>query len=176
MNRVDKQQAIILLTAAAIVAGFGLLRYWPVFRQKQALAAQMQQQHEQMEEIRAHSSLLPELRYQRRLLEEDLGEFVRKIPQSQDFAGLWQQIADAINTSKLRDQRVVPGAEIKTGRFCCIPLTIECRGSLEQIFSFFRAIEGMDRLIRVEDVSLENGPEFEADLTMKAKVSVYYQS
>jgi len=171
----DKQQALIILAAVIMVTGFGGLRYLPMFRQKQAMAARMVQQRQEMDEIHTHSCLLPELRHQKKELEEQLGEFTQKIPQGRDFARLWQQIADAMNACRLREQWVQPGAEQAAGRLSCIPLAIECRGSMEQIFAFVKAVEAMDRLMRLDDLKLENGADFAADLKMSARVLVYYQ-
>jgi type IV pilus assembly protein PilO len=175
MKITDKQQVLILLAGVVMLTGFGGLRYVPVLRQKQALAARMEQQQQEMEEIRANSSLLPELRHQKGTLQDGLDQFVRKIPQGRDFARLWQQIADAMNTCGVRDPWVQPGTEIQTGCLSCIPLTIECKGSMSQIFAFIKAIEGLDRLIRMEDVKLENSADFDATIKMSAKVAVYYQ-
>jgi type IV pilus assembly protein PilO len=171
----DKQQAVIVLAAVIMLTGFGGLRYLPLFRQNQAMAARMQQQKQDMQDIQTHGCLLPELRHQKKLLEESLDCFAQKIPQGRDFARLWQQIADAMNACRLSDQRVQPGTEQKAGRLSCIPLTIECRGSMEQIFAFVKAVEEMDRLMRMDDLRLENSPEFTADLKMSARVLVYYQ-
>ena len=60
-------------------------------------------------------------------------------------------------------------------QLCSIPLTLECKGSLEQIFAFFQSLENMDRLIRIEEVTLENDTDFNAVVKLKAKANVYYQ-
>lgn len=173
-RRIDKQQLLILAAAAVMLGGFAGLRYVPALHQKQTLAARMEQQRLEMEEIQTYSELLPELRNQQDTLKSNLEQFARKIPLDRDFAKLWQQIADAMNACRLRDQWVQPGTETRKGRFCCIPLTIECKGSLEQVFAFLKAVEEMDRLIRMEDVKLENGKEFDATLKMSVQASVYY--
>jgi Tfp pilus assembly protein PilO len=171
----DKQQALIVLAAVVMLTGFGGLRYLPLFRQKQAMAARMQQQSLQMDDIQTHSCLLPELRHQKKQLEDGLSEFTQKIPQGRDFARLWQQIADAMNTCRLSDQWVQPGTEQQAGRLNCIPLAIECKGSMEEIFAFVKSVEEMDRLMRMEDLKLENSPEFSGHLKMTARVLVYYR-
>lgn len=158
-----------------MLGGFAGLRYVPVLRQRQALAARMQQQSSELEEMHMYSALLPELRNRKAELQDSLDHFTRKIPQGRDFARLWQQIADAMNECKLRDQWVQPGTEVQAGRLGCIPLTMECKGSLQQVFAFLNTVEGMDRLIRMEDVTLENSGDFDANLKMTARVAVYYQ-
>ena len=57
-----------------------------------------------------------------------------------------------------------------------IPLTLECRGSLKQLFAFFQAMEDMDRLVRFEEVKFENDSDFNAVVKLNVKANVYYQS
>ena len=55
------------------------------------------------------------------------------------------------------------------------PLTIECTGTAEQIFTFFRMLENFDRLVCFEEVQMENDKDFGAMLKLNAKANVYYQ-
>jgi Tfp pilus assembly protein PilO len=128
-----------------------------------------------MQQVCTHSALIPELKQQRDRLSVQLAPFDQKIPTGRNFAQLWQQIADVMNACNLSDQLVQPGLELKSDRLCSIPLTIECKGTLEQIFAFFQSLEGIDRLIRIEEVKLENDAAFDAAVKLSAKASVYYQ-
>jgi type IV pilus assembly protein PilO len=172
----DKQQLIILGLGAAILCGFGVFQYIPVIRQNHAIRSGMQQQDQLSETIRSQSALLPELKQQEIELQQELVPFNTKVPQERRFAQFWQQIADVMNECKLTDQLVQPGQELKSDQLCSIPLTLECQGSLEQLFAFFQAMENMDRLIRFEEVKLENGTDLNAVVKLYAKASVYYQS
>lgn len=173
--KLDKQQLIILSLSAVIVCGFGVFQYIPLIRQKHAVQEGMAQQDQLSEMICSQSALLPELIQQEKQLQEELIPFSRKIPQGRQFSQLWQQIADVMNECKLTDQLVQPGEELKADSLCSIPLTFECRGSLEQLFAFFQAMENMDRLIRFEDVKFENDSDFNAVVKLNAKANVYYQ-
>lgn len=172
----DKQQLIIIGLSAVILCGFGVFQYIPVIRQRHAIREEMTQQDALSEMICSQNALLPELKQQEKQLEESMASFAQKIPRDRQFAQLWQRIADVMNECKLSDQLVQPGKELKSDRLCSIPLTLECRGSLEQLFAFFRAMEDMDRLIRFEEVKFENDSDFNAVVKLNARASVYYQS
>lgn len=174
--KLDRQQLIIMGLSAAILCGFAIFQYIPVIRQKHAIRDGMAQQDQLSEMIRLQSALLPELKQQEKQLREALVPFNQKVPQDRQFAQLWQQIADVMNECKLSDQLVQPGEELKSDQLCSIPLTLECRGSLKQLFAFFQAMENMDRLIRFEEVKFENDSDFNAVVKLNAKASVYYQS
>ena len=173
--KLDKQQLIILGLSTVILCGFGVFQYAPVIRQKHAIRSRMAQQDQISETICSQSALLPELKQREKQLQEELIPFSRKVPQGRHFARLWQQIADVMNECKLTDQLVQPGEELKSDQLCSIPLTFECQGSLKQLFTFFQAMENMDRLIRFEEVKFENDSDFGAVVKLNAKANVYYQ-
>jgi Tfp pilus assembly protein PilO len=175
MKNLDKQQIIIVLLAVVVAGGFAAFRYTPIVRQKYAALQQMEAQDTVMQQVCTDSAQIPELKLQRDQLRDELVTFTQKVPKGRNFAQLWQQIADVMNACELSDQYVQPGHELKSDQLCSIPLKIECKGTLEQIFSFFQSLESVDRLIRIEEVRLENDAEFNAVVKLFAKASVYYQ-
>jgi Tfp pilus assembly protein PilO len=176
MKQMDKQQITILVLGAILLAGFGMFRYMPIVHKKLELKEQMARQSVSMEQIQEYSRLLPELNQQKKQMEEKQRQVSGKIPQDKQFAQLWQQIAEAMNQCNLQDQLVQPAAEITSKEVCCIPLTIECQGTFDQVFKFFQLLENFDRLICFEDIQLENSDDFNAVLKLRARAQVYYQS
>ena len=175
MKQIDKQQVTILILGAVVLFGFGLFRYMPIVRKRVALKEQMNHQSLSMEQIQEYSRLLPELNQQKRQLEDTIQTSSGKIPEGKQFARLWQQIAEVMNECKLQDQLVQPETEMKSDQLCCIPLRIECKGSLEQMFIFFQKLENFDRLISFEEVKLENSSDLDAEIKLNAKANVYYK-
>jgi Tfp pilus assembly protein PilO len=175
MKKPDKQQLIILLLGVAVSVGFGIFRYIPIVRQKFAIQKQMEQQNQVIDEICSFSVLIPELKEQKSQLEIQLLPFEQKVPQGRNLATLWRQVADVMNKCGLTDQLVQPGVEVKSQELCSIPLTIECNGTMEQIFSFFESLEEINRLIRIEQVTLDRGGDLNSGIKLKAQASVYYQ-
>ncbi|MHC4385798.1 MAG: type 4a pilus biogenesis protein PilO, partial [Planctomycetota bacterium] len=150
-------------------------RYIPIVRQKYAIQKQMDQQNLVIDEICSQSALIPELRQKKSQLEKQLLPFTQKVPHGRNLSTLWRHIAEVMNECKLTEQLVQPGVELKSEELCSIPLTIECKGSMEQVFTFFQSLENIDRLIRIEEVTLENGDNLSSIVKMNAKASVYYQ-
>ena len=175
MKKMDKQQIAILVSGVIVLVAFGLFRYMPIVRDKLAIKEQMAQQSLSMEQIQEYSQRLPELHQQKKELEQAWQLRSGKIPEGKQFAQLWQQIAEVMNECQLRDQLVQPAAEKKSDDICCVPLKIECKGTLQQMFTFFQLLENFDRLICFEEVQLENDADFSAILKLSAKANVYYQ-
>lgn len=175
MKKPDKQQWIILLVGAVVIVGFGAFRYIPIVRQKLEVQNQMDQQNQIMDEICSASVLLPELKQEKKQFEEKLLSFDQKVPQGRNFASLWRQIAEIMNQCGLSDQSVQPGPEIKSQQLCSIPVTIECKGSMQQVFLFFSSLEQINRLVRIEQVTLDRDGDLNSRVGLKAQAKVYYQ-
>ena len=140
MKYIDKQQVTIFLLGAMILIGFGVFLYAPIVRKKLALKSQMARQSLSMEQIQAYSRRLPELEMQKRTLQQQVQTHAGKIPEGKEFAHLWHRIAEAMNACNLQNQLVQPETEKSFEELNCVPMKIECTGSLEQVFSFFRSI------------------------------------
>lgn len=175
MANLEKQQIMILIVGGFILTGFGVFRYAPILRQKFELRSQLNKHVQDIEQISGQGSILPELEKKKESMQAQQEMFRSRIPSGRGFAQLWQQIADVMNDCQLTDQLVQPGTEIKSDDLCCIPLTIECMGTYDQIFMFFQSLESMDRLIRIDEVKLENDSDFRATLKLNAKANIYYQ-
>jgi Tfp pilus assembly protein PilO len=175
MRNLDKQQLIILAVSIVLGGGFVVFKYVPIIREKHALHKQMDQQALVIEQVCSQSALWPELKYKKVQIENQLAPFAEKIPQGRNFAQLWQQVAEVMNAYNLQEQVVQPGDELKSGQLCSIPLTIECKGSLVQLFTFIQELENLHRLIRFEKIQIENDKEFTGFVKMNAEASIYYQ-
>ena len=81
-----------------------------------------------------------------------------------------------MNEHDLKEQLIKPGGEIKTDILNCIPVTIKCKGSLEHMFSFYKRLQNLDRLVRIEKVELVNDRDLDGQVSMKTKMVVFYTS
>lgn len=171
----DKKQLTILLLAGLILSGLAVYRYLPLIRKKLEMKKQISRQDQTMQQIQQYSGKLPELRQEKERLWEQLTDYSLKVPEGKQFAHLWNQIADMMNTCSLAEQLIRPGQEKKSDKLCCIPLTIECSGTLDQMFDFFQSLESLDRMVRLEEIKLVNSNDFDATVKLNATANIYYQ-
>ena len=173
---IDKHPTLILMVLLLTAVGLGAYQYYPVHLQKKALRETLRKQENKLDEIRSYSEKLPMLHREVKSLEPRSEEFSRRFPLDQRFSQLWQQIAEIMERNHLSDQLVRPGV-VSCGRdFCSIPLEIQCSGTFEDFFEFFRSLEQFDRLIRMEDVHIRNDANVSGQLTLHANARVFYQS
>lgn len=172
----EKQQIVICVAAGVMVGGFVLFRYLPLRKRikgvEQTRAAQMLV----ISKASAESAQLPALKEQLLKLEKVFGNYEANIPAQRDLGVFLQRIAGLMSKHNLGDQLVQPGKEIEAEGLHCIPITMRCKGRLKQIFEFFSSLQVLDRVVRIEQVKLENDSDFSGEVSMETEMIVYYRS
>lgn len=172
----EKQQIMILVLAAAIVGGFVLLRYLPLRNIMEAVKQQRAKQDLDIAKAQVDKNQLPMLQNQLQRLQEVVTNFQVKIPVERDLGSFLRKIADLMNELALKEQVITPGSEIQTDKLNCIPINIQCKGKLSQIFGFYKNLQTLGRLVRIERVELLNDRDFNGDVTMDTKAVIYYRA
>lgn len=175
MKFFEEKPMLLMVLLIVIGTGLGIFQYYPVHVQKRALKKTLSKQTTTMDEIKSHCVQLPILHRQVLDLQVKASEYNQCFPPNQQFAQLWQQIAQIMDKNQLQDQLVRPGEVVCDDQLCAIPLDIECSGTFEQLFQFFRCMEDFERLIRMEDISIRNSTDLSGIVTLNAKARVYYQ-
>jgi Tfp pilus assembly protein PilO len=171
----EKQQMIIFSIAAVLFLGFGIFRYYPLAKQKQRIEKRSNDQMLAVAKANTHGMQLPFLRKHIAAVRAKTKKYETKVPDNRQFAELWRQFASVMNKHNLKEQLVQPGEEIQGSIANCIPITIECSGTLSQIFELFKSLQDFERLIRIENIQLINDKNYSGPLKMKAQASVYYR-
>jgi len=171
----ERQQILICVVAAVMVAGFVLFRYLPLQKKRKALKQTKAAQVLAVAKASDEQKQLPMLKEQLLKLQKVAGNYDANIPAQRDLGAFLHKIADLMNRQKLTEQVVQPGDEMKAGEFNCIPVNIQCKGELTQIFEFYKQLQGLGRLVRIEQVKLVNEKDFSGTVTMQTNAVIYYR-
>jgi Tfp pilus assembly protein PilO len=109
-------------------------------------------------------------------LQRELENYEANIPRQRDLGGFLHRIADLMNEHNLSEQVIEPRKEVKADKLHCIPVNMQCKGKLAQIFEFYRRLQGLDRLVRIEQVKLTNDSDYDGQVSMEAKAVIYYRA
>jgi Tfp pilus assembly protein PilO len=172
----ERQQLSICVAAGVMVVGFVLLRYLPLHKRMNTLSQTQAAQTLTIAKGAADNQQLLVLKEQLLKLQQNLENYEANIPRQSDIGVFLHRIADLMNEHKLSGQVIEPRKEIKTEKLNCIPVNMKCKGKLAQIFEFYRRLQGMDRLIRIEQVKLFNDSDFSGEVSMDAKAVIYYMA
>jgi Tfp pilus assembly protein PilO len=124
----------------------------------------------------AQSRQLPAFEKQRSELKSSVGDYDVKVPRDRDLGAFLQKITGLMNKHDLKEQLIQPGKELSDDQLSCIPVSMQCKGSLRQMFDFFRALQALDRLVRIQHVELSNAGDFSGEVSMRAETVVYYRA
>jgi len=171
----ERQQIVICAAAAVMVGGFVLLRYLPLQKKIKAVEQAHAVQTVAIAKASHQSEQLPALKERLLKLQTAVGNYEANIPSRRALGVFLHTIANLMNEHNLTKQLVQPGKEIKAGQLSCIPVTMQCKGGLKQIFEFFRRLQKLDRLVRIEQVKLVNDTDFSGQVRMQTKAVIYYR-
>lgn len=171
-----KQQLAICVVAVMLIADFlwfGCLPLWKTMRAiKQTKAAL----REVITKGTIGSRQLPVLKEQLQKLQGTVSNYEVNVPTQRDLGGFLQQIANLMTDHSLSEQVVAPSKEIEADGLSCIPINIKCKGRLAQVFQFYKRLQRLDRLVRVEQVKLVNDSDFSGEVGMETKAVIYYRT
>ena len=173
-----KKQLVILVVSAVMLVMFALLQYFPMRRKMMASKRSAMAQKAALNESALAQQRLPELRKEFAKLQGQVGNFDAKIPDGRNTGDFLWQIAGIMSDHELKRPLIEQGDEtiekVKHQDLICIPVTIKCQGRLEQIFEFSKSLQGLDRLIRIEQIELKNDNNYSGQVDMMAKAVIYY--
>lgn len=170
-----KQQAWLYAIAVVFCACFVFYGYLPSHKKLQSLRQAGMQQRRLIETAAVQSEELPAIKARLASTEQIVDHYESYVP-AEGSSGLFlQEIARIMTVHHLADQVVVPSKEVESGGVGCIPVHVNCTGSLKDIFGFFRDFQAMERLVRVEKVILQNDRDFTGRVTLDTDAVIFYQ-
>ena len=172
----ERQQVLICIAAVVMVGGFLLFRYFPSREKLRSLEQQRVERTLAITKASNDSLLIPTIKEQLARLQEIAENYEKNVPAKRSLGEFLHRIADLMDSHGLKDQLVQPGEEVASGRLNGIPISVQCKGNLKQMFKLFKSFVGSERLIRIEQVKLSNAKDFSGDVTMQTKGVIYYRS
>ncbi len=173
---IQRQQLVIYVIAGSIVFAFVLFRYMPLRRKILAIEQVKTGQTLVIAKGVADGKQLPLLEEQLLKLQGELGDYEASIPGQRDLGEFLHRIADLMKEHSLTDQVITPGKEVKADEFICIPVSMLCDGELSRISEFYRRLQALDRLVRIEQVKFTNDNSYSGQVSMEMDIVVYYRA
>lgn len=172
----EKQQIAICIIAGAIVCVFVLFWYLPLKKKIKSIKQTRTAQTLTIAKGTADKNQLPLLKEQLLKMQTELGNYEVKMPKQRALGEFLSRIADLMNEHNLREQVIVPLEEIKAEQLNCIPVNIQCKGNIKQIFRFYHRLQDLGRLVRIERVKLVNDSDFTGEVKSETKAVIYYKA
>jgi len=171
----EKQQLLICGTALAILGGFVFFGYMPL-QEKLLQVRQVKSDNELLiSSALEHKNQLSARKVELENIKNSIFNYDLNIPPKRELGVFLQRISELINKHELGQQVVLPGVETVSGDLRCIPIKIQCKGSLPRIFDFYTSLQGLDRMVRIENVKLVNSKDYSGQVSMQTTAVIYYK-
>jgi len=170
-----RQQVWVYVITLLFLADFLFYGYMPSHRRLQNLRMSRSQQATMIQAAATQSKELPTLKLRLKNVQKVVEHYDAYIPRAASPGVFLKEIAGIMDKHRLMDQVVVPGQEVESSGVGCVPVHINCKGSLKDLFSFFHDFQAMERLVRIESVSLKNDSEYTGQVSMETDAVVFYQ-
>lgn len=171
----ERKQIAIYVSAGVMIMAFMLFRYLPLRKAIKTVEQTKNAQKLAISKASIEKVQLPTFKDRLLNLQQKVGDYEANIPAQRDLGIFLQQIADLMSKQNLKEQVVAPGKEIETTKLNCIPVSVQCKGKLDQIFGFYKLMQELDRLVRIEQVKLINDNDFSGDVGMQTELVIYYR-
>ncbi|MFC1633900.1 type 4a pilus biogenesis protein PilO [Planctomycetota bacterium] len=170
------QQIAICAVAGTIMCVFVIFWYLPLRKKMGTIKQAKAEQVLTIARGMADAGQLPVLKEQLQEMRIELQGYEAKIPDQRDFGSFLGRITDLMNEHNLKEQNIEPGDIVEADKFNCIPVSMQCRGRLTQIFNFYEHLQDLDRLIRIEQIKLSNDAAYNGQVSMETKAVIYYKA
>jgi type IV pilus assembly protein PilO len=171
----QRQQIWVCVVGVLFLADFVFYGYLPSHRRLQSLRQGKLQEERLIQTARSRQQALPELEQSLKATQEAVANFEDNVPAERALGLFLNQIASIMTEHALTDQEVVPGNEIAVDNLNCIPVQMQCKGSLQGVFGFFNDLQRLGRLVRIEKVELKDDGNFLGHITMQTKAVIFYR-
>ncbi len=171
-----KQQMWVCIIAGLFVCDFVACGYLPSRQRLTSLERVAAQQRKTIATAAAQSAELPGLERRLREMRKAVEGFDLRVPADRALGTFLQQIAGIMKDCGLGEQVVLPGKEVKTEDLNCVPIHVACKGTLTDIFRFFRKLQSLDRLVRIEKVALDNDMDLTGQISVQVEAAIFEQS
>lgn len=157
--RIERDQLCTILIVLGLVAIYAVGVWIPHRKRTENVRRQIKEATQQLEVDRANSRKLDSLARKVFDLKQVVSSAPQIVPREGELAGLLKRLSADLEYQGAADQAIEVRPTIETREYSVIPVTLRFRASFAGVFSFLKKIEAMDRLVRIEQLSLEGDPE-----------------
>jgi len=170
-----RQQAWVLGIGVLFLADFVFYGYMPSHRRLESLSRAREQHRDIIKMAMSQAEALPALEKRHKETAGIVQRYEGSVPSESALGVFLGQIASIMTAHQLTDQVVEPGKEIETEALSCIPVRLNCTGTLSAVFSFFSDLQELHRLVRIEKIALTNDSGFTGRVAMQTEAVIFYR-
>jgi Tfp pilus assembly protein PilO len=168
-----KQNWLVLVVPLAMLAAAGGAVYYPQHRELSHLTERIQDKRELLDGDLETVARLPELIKEVEDMKRQYRNFDRRLPKRQELGEFLREITLNLPKENLTSDRIEPGNPTREERFQTLPIRMHLRGGFLSLTRFLHRVEDMERLARVDKLSMEAEPG-DDELSIDMRMNIYF--
>ncbi len=174
MQRLTPDNWVTLVVLAAIVTAAMLLVYLPQGEELQAVRHRMVSQRLAMDADAEKAAVVPQMVREINAMQRRYKGFERRMPKRKELGGFLREISSILASERLSNQLTEPGNPTREELFHTLPIIMKFQGSYLSLASLLERIDGMERLTRVQKLSIARDRKGE-DLNIEVQMNIYFK-
>jgi Tfp pilus assembly protein PilO len=178
--RFGKDSWIVLGLLVAMVAGGVLIVYRGQGKRIDDLKTKVLASEASLKAKGETVKTVPDLVKQVAAMRKRYKNFDRKLPASQELGGFLREISGYLGDEKFSDQVIEPGSPTREELFHTLPIIMRFKGSYLTSVDFFKRIDEMKRLTRMQKLKITRKPikdsekETTPELDIELQLNIYF--
>jgi Tfp pilus assembly protein PilO len=153
--------------------------YWFVFKPQNEEIAQAKKEIEQkelmLEKLEAATSQAVELAARIGEIQSGITTVEARLPNDKEVDRVLQQVSDLAKEHRLKVPRFKPMKTVNSGRYKEKPIEVQAEGYFDDFYEFLLAIEKMERIMRLPDLTLERNDDDDGSMSAEFTLTVYFE-
>ncbi len=174
MIRINKDSYIMIGILAVIVIVAIVAVYMPQSRKLKNLRADITTCKREMESEAQKASVVPALLREVNALKSRYKNFDRRLPKSKELAGFLRDISSELASEpNIVSESYTTASPTREELFHKLPIQMRMKGSYIALANFMNRISNMERLTRVEKLSITASDD-SGDLNIDMQLNIYF--
>lgn len=158
---------------ALLMLGFYVLGYRPAVHRQDSLELQISQKQHELEVNQSEARDLPAVAREVELLRYRLERFGRKLPKQQELGGFVSSIEQLGQQAQLRGLDIFPEMQRRNALYTELPIQLRFEGDFMSVCTFLRQAEEMQRLTRVQQLSMRTKDSSAGQVEVRLLLTIY---
>ena len=165
-----KKLGIMFGSIALIGGGYWMLFYSSTITDISTVTSEVDRMKSEIAEKQVVAANLPQFESEVERLDEELTKALTELPDKKEVDELLDKISDKARDAGLDVRLFKPQAEQKKDFYAEVPVEIEIGGTYHQVATFFDEVGHLERIVNIDQFSLEKPEETDGRIMVNASV------
>lgn len=165
-----KKISIMVGSIALIGGGYWMMFYSSTINDIATVTTEVDKMKSEIAEKQVIAANLPQFESEVERLDDELSKALSELPDKKEVDELLDKISDKARDAGLDVRLFKPQAEQKKDFYAEVPVEIEVGGTYHQVATFFDEVGHLERIVNIDQFSLEKPEETEGRIQVNASV------